>query len=108
MADNETKVLTLEELSQIVLQQQTQISNLSQENLKLKGAVLKEDTAEKKPEIPKEPVSFGGKKYAFKLAVFTIPGVVTRTITAEEASTDEDLIAEILEIEGQGILKELV
>ena len=58
------------------------------------------------PTIPEKPVSYGKKKYKWMLPVFSLPGV--GRVTAEEAATDEETVKKILEIEGQGILREQV
>lgn len=59
------------------------------------------------PVIPKANLKVGKKEYRWNVPVFKMPGS-TETITAEAANTDKDLIAEILKIEGQGLLTELV
>jgi len=61
----------------------------------------------KVPEIPKEPVEVNGKKYKFQVATFRIAGDAA-IYTAEEAVLDEELLSQILGIEGQGMLKEVL
>ena len=106
MAD-EKKELTLAELTELVLKQSTQLNQVMKENAELKGAVKKEE-APKLPTIPEEPVKYDGKSYKFQVAHFHIPGEETLKITAEEAATDEEVISKILNIKGQGILKEVL
>lgn len=55
------------------------------------------------PTIPKDLVSIGGEKYKWAVPAFKMPGS-GEIVTAEEANTDEVLLAKILEIEGQGLL----
>ncbi|WP_347268967.1 hypothetical protein [Paracoccus sp. (in: a-proteobacteria)] len=58
------------------------------------------------PSIPEKPISYNKKKYKWVLPVFSLPGV--GRVTAEEAATDEGIVKAILDIDGQGILRELV
>ena len=106
--DQAPQVPTLEQLAEIVKQQQVVIGELQASNLSLQSNALKVADKPVKLEIPKEPVTYKGKKYAFQLAKFTLPGHTAQTFTAAEAATDEDVIKQILAIEGQGVLKQLV
>lgn len=72
---------------------------------KMMGTVIETAQAEK-PKVPEKAVSFNKKQYKFTLAQFIMPG--RGKMLAEDAMTDKDIIAEIIAIEGQGILKELV
>jgi hypothetical protein len=69
------------------------------------GSFIKEAEKEKKPEIPKENVTYDGKEYKWLKAAFRFAGSDER-YTAEEAATDESIIARILKIKGQNILQE--
>lgn len=62
-----------------------------------------ESNAVKPPVIPTEPFDHKGEKLKWKAAAFKKPGS-QESITALEASTEPDLIDEILGTEGQGIL----
>ena len=59
------------------------------------------------PKIPADPIEFGGKKYQWTRPTFRIPGNHT-VWTAEQASTDETVLKQLLAITGQEVLKELV
>jgi len=106
--DQAPQVPTLEQLAEIVKQQQVVIGELQASNLSLQSNALKVADKPVKLEIPKEPVTYKGKKYQFQLAKFTLPGHTAQTFTAAEAATDDDVIKQILAIEGQGVLKQLV
>lgn len=106
--DQAPEALTLEQLAEMVKQQQITINELQANNLALQSNALKVADKPAKLEIPKEPVTYKGKKYQFQLAKFTLPGHTAQTFTAAEAATDEDVIKQILAIEGQGVLKQLV
>ena len=60
-----------------------------------------------KPTIPKESVTVDKKEYNFTVALFYPPNA-TEPVTAKEASTDPKLLAEIVKIKGQQILKEVL
>ena len=63
--------------------------------------------AEALPKIPSKPVKVKSKEYKWNVPAFFLPGDTTK-YTAEAASTDKDVIAKILSIEGQGLLTEIV
>ena len=71
------------------------------------GTTLAAAEPAKKPEIPTETVEVGKKKYAFAVASFRLPGEAEPN-TAEQAITDPKLLAKIVAIKGQTILKEQV
>lgn len=58
------------------------------------------------PKVPADPVVFNKKKYKWNVAAFINP-VTNQKITAEEASTDEDVLNAVLAVAGQGLLTEL-
>ena len=60
-----------------------------------------------KPTIPEGSVKVDKKEYKFTVALFYPPNA-TEPITAKEASTDDKLLAEIVKIKGQNILKEVL
>lgn len=74
-----------------------------------KNATIIETAPEKKkvPTIPTETVEFAGKEYKWNRAQFRLPGNISKT-TAEEASTDDEILKRILDIPGQEILTEVV
>lgn len=85
------------------------IENLNDQIVTLKAAALKnvaavQSAAPAKAVIPQKPVKVAGKEYVFKVPKFNLNGAI---VTAEEASTDKEILAEILKMEGQGILKPL-
>lgn len=111
MEDN--KELTLESLaarlgtmetSNQALSEQNQV--LIEQNAALKAALETKSSvsteAAKKPEIPSEPVTIDKRKYQFQVPVFDLGG---NTYTAEEAATDNSILAAIVKIDGQKILK---
>jgi hypothetical protein len=51
------------------------------------------------------PISINGRLYKIRVAAFIFNG---ERYTAEEASLDENLLKEILKVNGQRILKEIV
>lgn len=58
------------------------------------------------PKIPAEPIVFNKKKYKWNVAAFVNP-LSNQKITAEEASTDEDVLNAVLAVAGQGLLTEV-
>lgn len=70
--------------------------------LKTQETIIGADKVEKLPTIPEELVKHEKEKYKWALPVFTFEG---QRYTAEEAATDKDLIARIMQVEGQGLLK---
>ncbi|MES2457228.1 MAG: hypothetical protein V4594_16860 [Bacteroidota bacterium] len=96
----------LADLKATVDKQSKQIDALTKKLAQPKGTEIS-DKAPEPPKVPSKPVSVGEKKYKWNLAVFQMPGS-TAKVTAEEASTDKEMIAEILKIEGQGLLTEVV
>ena len=62
---------------------------------------------EEDPTIPDDEVTIEKKTYKFTVAMFYPPNS-TETITAKEASTDKAMLAQIVKIPGQGILKEVM
>lgn len=102
--------ITLEDLLERINKQDETIAKQAETIVGLKGEVAKTaiSTEEAKPPtIPKDPIEFKGNKYKWCVAIFSFPGSHEK-YTAEEASTDDEMLAEILKIEGQGMLKELV
>lgn len=71
--------------------------------LKTQETIIGADKVEKLPKIPEDLVKHEKKKYKWALPVFTFEG---QRYTAEEAATDKELIARIMQVEGQGLLKE--
>lgn len=61
---------------------------------------------EELPKIPAEPIVFNKKKYQWNVAAFVSP-LTNQKITAEEASTDEDVLNAVLAVAGQGLLTEV-
>lgn len=70
--------------------------------LKTQETLISADKVVEVPKIPDELVNYEKKKYKWALPVFTFEG---QRLTAEEASTDKDLINRIMKVEGQGLLK---
>lgn len=102
----EGQELTLESLAAQLKIQQENLAQLQLENATLKGQFVEITKKPELPKIPEEPITYKKKNYKWKVAAFTLPGKETKTITAEEASLDEETIAAVLKIEGQGILVE--
>lgn len=111
----EEKELTLESLSARLNSVESSNQALSEQNQALieQNNALKEALATKnsvsleaakKPEIPAAAVKVDKKSYQFLVPVFELLG---KTYTAEEAATDETILAAIVKIEGQKILKPL-
>ncbi len=100
--------ITLETLSAKLDGLQASHDALVAENAKLKGSIISITDKPQLPTIPPEVLELGGKKYKWQVAQFTLPGKEPKTLTAEEASVDEDILKAVLEIDGQGILKEQV
>lgn len=86
-----------------------QINNLNNiiGSAKSKTAIDTSVDVPKAPKIPTEPIKYAGKKYRWNRAKFRLPGDIS-TISAEAASTDENIIKKILEIPGQEILSEVL
>jgi hypothetical protein len=82
------------------------VQEQSETILAYKSKEIASDVKISKPEIPAKPVTVDGKEYNFNVAVFVLPGY--GKMTAEEASTSEEILKAIIAIPGQGILKELV
>ena len=102
--------LTLEGLLERINKQDETIAKQAETIVGLKGEVAKTaiaTEAAKPPTVPAETLEFKGKKYKWRVAMFSFPGSHEQ-FTAEEANTDKDMIAKILKIEGQGMLQELV
>ena len=99
--------ITLESLAAQIAQQQDIINKQNAIIGKLAGKKTEPAAEAKAPQIPTDPVEVGGKKYKFQVATFRLAGDHT-VYTAEEAALDEDLLSQILCIEGQGMLKELL
>lgn len=58
------------------------------------------------PMIPAEPIEFNGKKYLWQRSGFRLAGTIQK-YSAQEASSDTDVLTRLLAIPGQSILKEL-
>ena len=114
-APDTAKAMTVQELNEIV---QTHKKDLyvfqekvdKQEVIinELRGRLLEtkiETKEEKKLSIPKKIVTVGKKKYKFNLAAFNLNGQV---ISSEDASLDEEILKQIVAMEGQGIMTEQV
>lgn len=111
--------LTLEVLAQrleTLEKQNTELAEtngkLAEANEKLQALIgtatsLEVGAKPKKPEIPKDEITIDKSKYKFAVASFYPPGA-TEPITSLEASTDKKLLAAIVKIAGQGILKEVL
>jgi hypothetical protein len=104
MEELEILQLKIDELTKANLELTEENSQLKLSIAELKAAEIPEISTEKTPVLPTEPISIGGKNYLWKVAAFRGQG--GEIVSAEEASTDADLLASILEIEGQGILVE--
>jgi hypothetical protein len=65
------------------------------------------ETKPKKISIPDKPVNINGKDYVFQVASFRMPGE-SEIILSEEAILRKEMLETIVNINGQGILKELV
>lgn len=104
------QVHTIESLAAAFASQQAQLDALKLENAQLKSTI-KVDAPVETPKIPGN-VKVGGVEYKWQVAHFHLPGEVagetTEYYTAEEASTDVDVLKKILAIKGQGLLKALV
>lgn len=103
----ETQNASLEDHKKTVAEQQKTIETLSEkvESL-MKVAGVKKEAEKKvieKPKLPKDPVTVGKSKWNFRLPAFVFNG--TR-YTAEEASTSQKLMDEIINTKGQGIMIE--
>ena len=102
--------ITLEKLQEQLDKQAETIAAQHETILGLKGEVAKTNLATepvKPPTIPSKPTTYKGKEYKWQVAIFHLPGSPDK-ITAEEANLDENIIKQVLAIEGQGMLKELV
>ncbi len=99
--------VTLEGLAKQLQEQADIISKQNETIAAMQAAALKNAAPEaaKVVSIPKEPVEFGKKKYRFNVAKFAFPGSDKQYI-AEEVATDKTVLAQIIAIEGQGILTE--
>jgi hypothetical protein len=93
---------------------QERMNGLESENagLKTKLAEVAGQAIEEKKEnslkVPDAPFEHEGQKYKVQVAGFHFPGENGALISAEELMADPALIKKVLEIEGQGILKQLV
>ncbi len=92
------------EMKATVDKQSKQIEALTKKQSEAKKTEIT-DKAPEPPKIPSKPVTVGDKKYKWNVPAFKMPGS-SEVITAEEASTDKTIMAEILKIEGQGLLTE--
>lgn len=100
--------LTLQGLAEIIEAQNKKIESLTEANTALQGKVgtlSAENEPVKLPAIPADLVEVNKKQYLFQVASFKLPGN-DAVILAEEAVLDKTIIAQILKIDGQGILKE--
>lgn len=105
MAENTIQTLSQEELAKLVLAQSEKIAHLELQIAGKNAIDIKEAAKESKPKLPASPVSHEGKKYQFILPAFRIEG---DEFTAEQAAVDKSIMAKILAIKGQNIVKELV
>lgn len=72
----------------------------------LQGAIVAEKAEpKKKPVLPKSKLTITGKEYKFRLAQFNFE---SKTILAEDAALDKDLLKRIVAVPGQNVLKEQV
>ena len=104
-----TNQLTTEQIFEVMRKQQEQIDAQNKQITQLLASKtatdIRTDITQKIPEIPKDAVKVGSKSYLWKVARFTWRG---STYTAEEASTDKELLKKIVAIIGQKILVEQV
>lgn len=99
----EIKALSAEHSDEISLLKEIHATEIEALENKLKSAAAGGFVI---PATPVE-VTFNKKKYAFSIPKFRLSGHKD-VISSEEAATDEDVLKEILQMEGQTILKELV
>ena len=96
---------TLEEALQAIEVQNTRIAALeAKAAAKVTSTSITVDAKKVVHTVPSEPVSVDGKEYKFTVAKFRLPGH-TEVLISEEVALDNDIIADILKIDGQSILK---
>lgn len=108
---NEESAELLNEIRETLSAEKEKSEALGLENealkLKLSAGVTEIKVAEpKKPTIPKEPVTVGDKQYMWNVP--TVRGRGGVILSAQEASNDEEFMAALVAVEGQGLLRELV
>ncbi len=103
----EEKEITTADLHEIVKQQGEQIETLKNALGAKKDSTIEVDKEQKVPEIPKDAVAVDGKEYKFNVAQFRLPKR-SEVIFASQAILDKKILAEIIAIKGQNILKEQV
>lgn len=91
---------TLTQHAQVIAEQSKHLDDATQ-------TTKIEEAKPKKLTIPEKPVEVNGKFFIFQMPAFRMPGEA-EIILAEDAALREDILADILKIEGQGILKEVV